>query len=393
MLFNSPLYIFVFLPFSFIIYFLFNKKNWITIGRCWLVFVSLAFYGYANPKYVLLLSASIAVNFGLGKAIQQRSEKKGLGNHLKTRRKVILFSGVLWNLGLLAYFKYTDFLIKNINFAMGTKIPILEMALPLAISFFSFQQITYLVDTYKSKIHEFNFLDYCLYVSFFPQLIAGPIVRYHEMIPQFRKNENSSLNWQNVATGIFVFSLGLFKKVIIADAFAVWANAGFDTTKILTLFEAWGTSLSYTFQIYYDFSGYTDMAIGAALLFNIHIPINFNSPYKAVNIQDFWRRWHITLSNWLKNYLYFPLGGNRKGQLRTYLNLFITFLLGGLWHGAGWTFIIWGAMHGGALVIHRLWQRLRLTMPIWGGWLLTFIFVNTSWVFLELLVVMMQLRY
>jgi len=201
------------------------------------------------------------------------------------------------------------------------------------------------------------------------------------MMPQFASLRNKAKKYTNIALGLFIFFMGFFKKVAIADTFAQWATQGFDTTASLNMLEAWITSLSYTFQLYFDFSGYTDMAIGAALLFNISLPINFYSPYKATNIQDFWRRWHITLSNFLKDYLYIPLGGNRKGTLRTYTNLFTTFLLGGFWHGAGWTFIIWGALHGMALVIHRIWKSLGLRLPFIVGWFVTFMFINFSWVF------------
>jgi D-alanyl-lipoteichoic acid acyltransferase DltB (MBOAT superfamily) len=201
------------------------------------------------------------------------------------------------------------------------------------------------------------------------------------MMPQFASKWNKVKNYKNIALGVFIFSMGLFKKVVIADTFAVWATAGFDTATTLTLFEAWATSLSYTFQLYFDFSGYTDMAIGAALLFNIKLPINFNSPYKALNIQDFWRRWHITLSRFLRDYIYIPLGGNKKGSFKTYNNLLITFLLGGLWHGAAWTFIFWGFLHGMALMIHRLWQKIGFKLNVLIAWLITFNFVNIAWIF------------
>lgn len=220
-----------------------------------------------------------------------------------------------------------------------------------------------------------------LFVSFFPQLIAGPIVHHAEMMPQFASKWNLVKNYKNIALGIFIFSIGLFKKVVIADTFATWATNGFDKANVLTLFEAWATSLSYTFQLYFDFSGYTDMAIGAALLFNIRLPINFNSPYKATNIQEFWRRWHITLSRFLRDYLYIPLGGNKLGKLRTYLNIFIVFLLGGLWHGASWMFLMWGALHGTAMVIHRIWQDLGFKMNRVLAWFITFNFINITWVF------------
>lgn len=233
-------------------------------------------------------------------------------------RKTILIFGIVFNLSLLGYFKYTDFFLSNFNGIFGADIPLMHIALPLAISFFTFQQIAYLVDSYRNETKEYDFLNYALFVTFFPQLIAGPIVHHKEMMPQFASTWNKVKNYKNIALGIFIFSIGLFKKVVIADTFAVWATNGFDKAEVLTFFEAWATSLSYTFQLYFDFSGYTDMAIGAALLFNIKLPINFNSPYKATNIQDFWRRWHITLSRFLRDYVYIPLGGNRHGKLKNY---------------------------------------------------------------------------
>ncbi|MEA1879455.1 MAG: MBOAT family O-acyltransferase, partial [Campylobacterota bacterium] len=241
--------------------------------------------------------------------------------------------------------------------------------------------IAYLVDSYRGETKEYDFLNYAVFVSFFPQLIAGPIVHHSEMMPQFAKLKNKVANYHNIALGLFIFSMGLFKKVVIADTFAVWATKGFDVAPTLNMLEAWFTSLSYTFQLYFDFSGYADMAIGLALLFNIKIPINFYSPYKATSIQDFWRRWHMTLSRFLKDYVYIPLGGNRKGEVRTYSNLFATFVLGGIWHGAGWTFVFWGVLHGGALVVHRAWQKLGFKMHSVLAWFITFNFINISWVF------------
>jgi D-alanyl-lipoteichoic acid acyltransferase DltB (MBOAT superfamily) len=296
-------------------------------------------------------------------------------------RKKILIFGILSNLSLLGYFKYADFFIENINLMSSNEIGLLHLALPLAISFFTFQQISYLVDSYKKETKEYDFLNYALFVTFFPQLIAGPIVHHKEMMPQFEKVRNKVRNYRNISMGLFIFSMGLFKKVVIADTFAVWATNGFDVVEKLSLVEAWATSLSYTFQLYFDFSGYTDMAIGVALLFNIKLPINFNSPYKAKDIQDFWRRWHITLSRFLKDYIYIPLGGNRKGKYRTYTNLLATFILGGLWHGAGWTFVFWGFLHGMALVIHRAWNQFGFKMNKIFAWFITFNFINISWVF------------
>ena len=314
-------------------------------------------------------------NYIIGEILGKDGRNKGVN------RKWILTFGIVSNIVLLGYFKYTDFFIGNYNYISGENIGLYHLALPLGISFFTFQQISYLVDSYRKETIEYDFLNYALFVTFFPQLIAGPIVHHKEMMPQFAKTRNKVKNYRNIAMGLFIFSIGLFKKVVIADTFSVWATNGFDHAATLNMLEAWATSLSYTFQLYFDFSGYTDMAIGAALLFNIKLPINFNSPYKAKDIQDFWRRWHMTLSRFLKDYIDIPLGGNRASEPRVYTNLMITFLLGGLWHGAGWTFVFWGFIHGIALVIHRAWSKLGFKLWTWLAWLITFNFINIAWVF------------
>jgi D-alanyl-lipoteichoic acid acyltransferase DltB (MBOAT superfamily) len=304
-----------------------------------------------------------------------------LNKETKFSKRSILTFAILANLALLGYFKYADFFIENFNFALNMDLSLLHLALPLAISFFTFQQIAYLVDSYRGETAEYDFLNYALFVTFFPQLIAGPIVHHKEIMPQFASKWKLVKRYKNIALGIFIFSMGLFKKVVIADTFATWATNGFDKAETLNMIEAWATSLSYTFQLYFDFSGYTDMAIGVALLFNIKLPANFNSPYKALNIQDFWRRWHITLSNFLRDYIYIPLGGSQMGNFKTYSNLMITFLLGGMWHGAGWTFIFWGFLHGFGLIVHRAWSSLGIKMHTWFAWLITFNFINISWIF------------
>ena len=379
MLFNSLEFIFIFLPISFFVYFLLNKIHKPVVGKAWLVFASLFFYSWWNISYLPLIIISMVTNYIIG---QELGKEKS--NNLKLVRffnkKTILVVGITFNLGLLGFFKYANFFLENIN-ALGADFDLPNILLPLAISFFTFQQIAYLVDSYREEMREYDFLNYALFVTFFPQLIAGPIVHHKEVMPQFASSSNLIKSYHNIGLGLFIFSMGLFKKVAIADLFASWATLGFDASTELGFYDAWVTSLSYTFQLYFDFSGYTDMAIGAALLFNIRLPINFNSPYKATDIQDFWRRWHMTLSRFLRDYLYIPLGGNRLGSSRTYINLFLTFLLGGLWHGASWMFIIWGAMHGLALVIHRFWNRLGFVMPAVLGWFLTFNFVNITWVF------------
>jgi D-alanyl-lipoteichoic acid acyltransferase DltB (MBOAT superfamily) len=316
-------------------------------------------------------------NYVIGNSLNSKKEE----NKKSFSKKSILIFGIAANLSLLGYFKYADFFIENFNIVAQTNINLFNLLLPLAISFFTFQQIAYLVDSYRQETKEYDFLNYALFVTFFPQLIAGPIVHHSEMMPQFANKWNAVKKYRNIALGLFIFSIGLFKKVVIADTFAVYSSAGFDTATTLNLFESWATSLSYTFQLYFDFSGYTDMAIGIALLFNIKLPINFNSPYKARNIQDFWRRWHITLSRFLRDYVYIPLGGNKISSFRTYSNLLATFVIGGLWHGAGWTFVFWGFLHGMALVIHRAWSNLGFKMWTWLAWLITFNFVNIAWVF------------
>lgn len=373
MLFNSYEFIFAFLPIVFFVYFYLNAKRLTEASKGFLVFSSLFFYSWWNITYLPIILSSMLFNYSIGRSLVKKEKK--------VSKKSLLIFGIIANLSLLGYFKYADFFIENLNYTLNTSVSQLNLLLPLAISFFTFQQIAYLVDSYKKETKEYDFLNYALFVTFFPQLIAGPIVHHKEMMPQFANVRNKIKNYKNIALGLFIFSIGLFKKVVIADTFAVWANNGFDNAEVLNFFEAWATSLSYTFQLYFDFSGYCDMAIGIALLFNIKLPINFNSPYKALDIQDFWRRWHMTLSRFLRDYIYIPLGGNRKGNFRTYTNLMTTFILGGLWHGAGWTFVFWGFLHGAALSIHRVWQKVGFTLPKVLAWFITFNFVNIAWVF------------
>ena len=326
MLFNSYEFIFIFLPITFFVYFYLNKKRLGDVAKGFLVCSNLFFYAWWNIYYLPILIISVIFNYFIGRLL--------LNENLKICKKQVLIIGIVCNVAFLAYFKYSDFLIQNFNAISGSKINLLHISLPLALSFVTFQQIAYLVDSYHMNTKENSFLNYSLFITFFPQLIAGPIVHHKEMMPQFANKFNLIKNYKNIATGLFIFSIGLFKKVVIADTFSLWATDGFDIAKTLNFFEAWATSLSYTFQLYFDFSGYCDMAIGLALMFNIKLPINFNSPYKALDIQDFWHRWHITLSRFLRDYIYIPLGGNREGRCRTYINLMIVFLIGGLWHGA-----------------------------------------------------------
>lgn len=373
MLFNSYTFIFSFLPIVFVVYFLLNKMKKTVFSRVWLVGSSLFFYSWWNIAYLPLIVGSLIVNFLTGHRIAR--------TEVKRTRKIFLTIGIIFNVMLLGYFKYYDFFISNINFVFQSNIPLLHLALPLAISFFTFQQIAYLVDAYRGETKNYNFINYALFVTFFPQLIAGPIVHHAEVMGQFNDPEKKRINLANISKGLFIFFIGLFKKVVIADTFAIWATKGFDESNTLTFFDGWLTSLSYTFQLYFDFSGYCDMAIGAALMFNIVLPINFNSPYKSLSIPEFWRRWHMTLNRFLTNYLYFPLGGSRRGKVRTYVNIMIIFLVSGLWHGAGWTFIFWGFLHGLASAINRLWRNRGFKMPKFLAWFITFQFVNIAWVF------------
>lgn len=347
LLFPSFEFLFLFLPITFIIYTLFANNKWFAGAKVTLIFASIIFYAYWDYRYLLLLFFSIGFNYIIGKRLT------------KTANKKLLTFGVIVNLGLLGFFKYVDFFLENVNWVTGASIPLLNIVLPLAISFFTFQQIGFLVDAHKGQIADFRFTNYVLFVVFFPQLIAGPIVQHKDVIPQFEKKETFQVNYQNLVIGLFVFSVGLFKKVVIADSVALWATPGFDEAATLSLFEAWGSALAYTFQLYFDFSGYSEMAIGLGLIFNIKLPINFNSPYKANSIIDFWRSWHMTLSTFLRDYLYIPLGGNRHGTVRKYRNLFLTMLLGGIWHGAGWTFVIWGTLHGLYNVINHSYRDLK----------------------------------
>lgn len=367
MLFSSWQFFALFLPITVIIYFLLNSYQLHTTGKVWLVAASLFFYGYWDIWYLPLIVASTVFNFALGSAIGQRG---------RNQSKRLLSFGIGVNLVLLAYHKYLNFSVDSINWAIGTNFQMQGVILPLAISFFTFTQIVYLVDSYRGETRKYNFLNYTLFVMFFPHLIAGPIVHHGQIMPQFGSPHTLKVRYDNILAALFIFSIGLFKKVVIADTFAAWATAGFDSAGPIDFFSAWATSLSYTFQLYFDFSGYCDMAIGASLLFNIWLPVNFNSPYKALDIQDFWRRWHITLSSFLRDYLYIPMGGNRGGVFKTYLLLLITFLLGGLWHGSTWMFVMWGAMHGLGIVIHRIWKKVPFSLPTPFAWLLTFVFVT-----------------
>jgi len=379
MLFNSFVYILLFLPLMVVGYFYLNKRRQEQAATLWLIMGSLVFYGYWNPWYVPIILGSMIFNFTLGTGIMRLSAAGRTGPG--SLAKYLMIIGIVANLSLLGYYKYTDFFLTNAGYVLGRDMGLLRLALPLGISFFTFQQLSFLVDCYQERTSEYRAVNFSLFVVFFPQLIAGPIVHHKEMIPQFEDQENKRPHWENIYVGLAIFAVGLFKKAVLADTFSIFAGAGYGNAQNLSCAEAWISCLSYTFQLYFDFSGYTDMGIGSAYMLNIKLPHNFNSPYRSVNIQDFWRRWHMTLSRWLRDYLYIPLGGNRKGEFRTHVNLFLTFLLGGFWHGAGWTFVVWGALHGAANSVHRTWKNGGHRLPTVPAWIVTFLFVNIAWVF------------
>jgi D-alanyl-lipoteichoic acid acyltransferase DltB (MBOAT superfamily) len=358
-----------------------GKQGHHRVAIAWLVGASLFFYGWWNPAYLGLMLFSILFNYSIGVSLGNASGHKLSG-------KTILTIGVTVNLALLGYYKYANFFVDNVNIVTGNNIVLEQVILPLAISFFTFQQIAYLVDAWRGDTREYNFLHYCLFVTFFPQLIAGPIVHHKEMLPQFAKNSVYKLRSKNLAIGITIFALGLFKKVVLADGVSVYSTPVFNAAEAgvaLTFVESWLGALAYTLQLYFDFSGYSDMAIGLARMFGVRLPLNFNSPYKATSIIDFWRRWHITLSRFLKDYLYIPLGGSRKGKVRRHINLMATMVLGGLWHGAGWTFILWGSLHGFYLMVNHGWRskfknRKKTITGSFFAWAITFLAVVISWV-------------
>lgn len=391
MLFNSIQFIFGFLPVTLLGFYILYRLSLHPWMLYWLIAASAFFYAWWNPPYLALLATSIFANYFLGIAMGRSKE---LGKDRSTW--ILLVGGIVLNLFVIGYFKYSNFFISNVNHIFDSDYHFRTIILPLGISFFTFQQIAYLVDTYQGKAQHRHIRDYCLFVVFFPQLIAGPIVHYREIIPQFSNflNLEEKQLAENISVGITFFALGLFKKVIIADTLLHFSNPAFnlaDQGDRLEMLSAWYGALAYTSQLYFDFSGYSDMAIGLAWLFGIRLPINFDSPYKSKSIREFWRRWHITLSNFLRDYLYIPLGGNRAGNTRRDANLMTTMLLGGLWHGAGWNFIVWGGLHGAYLVVNgryhafarktgfdQKWHSFVVT-GLGAG--LTFLAVTVGWIF------------
>ena len=386
MLFNSIPFLFVYLPIVLGMFFLIGGRSH-RLAAAWLAVASLFFYGWWDFHYLPLLLASIVFNYAVGRALAQGSD---IGSR---RRKWLLTFGVVADLALLGYFKYANFFIDTLNAATGTHVAFAQVLLPLGISFFTFTQIAFLVDAARGHAKEFSLVHYGLFVTYFPHLIAGPVLHHGEMMPQFRDPATYRIRAECLAAGGAIFALGLFKKVVLADSVAPYASTAFaaagDGTP-LQLLQAWGGALAYTLQLYFDFSGYCDMAIGLSYMLGVKLPINFDSPYKARNITEFWRRWHMTLSRFLRDYLYIPLGGNQRGPARRYFNLLATMVLGGLWHGAGWTFIVWGGLHGVYLVIHHAWRAFLMrigrgardtALGRVAGVATTFLAVVVAWVF------------
>ena len=389
MLFNSYIFILFFLPVTVSGYFLINKYRKSESSKTdlwWLFFMSLWFYAYSNPVYLNLILSSICVNFFVAGRITANRKKDAI----KSAKNWMLV-GVVFNLALIFYFKYYDFFISNMNIVFQKDWVLKNIALPLGISFFTFQQISYVVDCYREKeTIQYSFIEYAAYVTFFPQLVAGPIVMHSELVPQMQDKTKKKINFENMSMGLYALALGLGKKVLLADTLSKIVNVGYGDINSLNRISAIVIMVSYTLQIYFDFSGYCDMALGMSRMFNIDLPLNFNSPYKAKTVSEFWERWHMTLTRFFTHYVYIPLGGSRRGKLRTYLNTMIVFLLSGIWHGANWTFVLWGIIHGAFMTVEKIIKdifktdkKLNRGIAFIGkiiGSIYVFIFVNLTWV-------------
>ena len=370
MLFNSYIFVFAFLPICLAGFYILKRFGSDRAVKIWLIAFSLWFYGYFNLYYLLIMICSVLFNYGFYSGIRASSN-----------RKRIFVTGIIFNLAVLFYFKYYDFFIENINTVFHSGFALKNILLPLGISFFTFQQISFLHDAYDGSVDKVGFVEYALFITFFPQLIAGPIVTAQEMLPQFTGLKDKKFDAEIFSGGVFVFVMGLAKKVLIADVLGRAVDYGYDKISSLQGTEALIVILLYSLQLYFDFSGYCDMAIGIGRMFGLEIALNFNSPYKAVDIIDFWKRWHITLSRFFTRNIYIPLGGNRCGNARMYTNLFIVFFLSGLWHGAGWNFVLWGCMHGVLYILTRAYRKKYPPGLHVLGMILTFAFVNVAWVF------------
>lgn len=369
--FNSYIFVFLFLPLSLAGYFFLQERNRNRMAKIWLIGMSFWFYGYFNYHYLAIIIVSIAFNYII-------SSSMAFYENRKKCRKALMLIGICANIGLLFYFKYYDFFIENVNAVFKTSFALRKILLPLGISFYTFQQLSYVIDSYRGNV-KYTLIDYVLFVTFFPQLVAGPIVLHTELIPQIQDEKRHKINYENLSIGFMQFTLGLSKKVLIADYLGKVVDGGYLDVALLTSAEAVIVMVSYALQIYFDFSGYSDMAIGLGRMFNFELPVNFNSPYKAGSIIEFWKRWHITLTRFLREYIFFPMGGSRTGKIRTYRNIMIVFLVSGLWHGANWTFLLWGALHGAAEVLQRVFQRQwdKVYKPL--QWAVNFTFLVVTW--------------
>lgn len=388
MLFNSKIFILLFLPLVLMGYYGCNKYKQYKAGMIWLVAMSFLFYGYFKPIYLPILWGSVLFNYSVSNLLlcdlrnfKYQIQMKDYNADNILFRKLILIIGILVNLLVLTIFKYDGFLKTTLNQVFSLQLKPLGLLMPLGISFFTFQQISYLVDSYRREVKEYDLLTYTAYVFFFPQLVAGPIVLHTELIPQFQNPAKKVLSQEWLAKGIYAFSLGLAKKVLIADTLSLIVNAGFADVNSLDSTNALLTMFAYTFQIYFDFSGYCDMARGIGYMFHIDLPNNFDSPYKSISVTDFWKRWHMTLTRFLTKYVYIPLGGNREGKIKEYCNVLLVFTISGLWHGANWTFILWGIMHGIIMVFERVADSLLIKIPKVFRFMFTFLFLSMSWVY------------
>lgn len=370
MLFNSYIFILLFFPLCIFGYFGLNRLGKKKAAMVFLFGMSLWFYGYNSVNYLAVIIFSILLNYVIYRIITKK-----FSDNKDRAAKAAMIAGVVINLGILAFYKYMDFFIENINAVFKTNIGFLRIALPLGISFFTFQQISFIVDTYRKEVTDVKFVNYACFVAFFPQLIAGPIVSHDEILPQFEDDSKKQFNIENFTRGLYLFTLGLAKKVLIADKFSDCVSYCYATLSKMNSGSAAICIVSFAIQLYFDFSGYCDMAVGIGKMLNIDIPINFNSPYKARTIIEFWERWHMTLTRFFRKYIYFPLGGSRKGSLRTYFNIMVVFVVSGFWHGAAWTYVVWGAMHGVFMVITRRFKKVFDKIPFVINWFITFLFV------------------
>jgi len=370
MLFFSQTYLFIFLPLI-LTFFYFSKFIKIDITYLLILF-SLIFYSWWNIYYLPLIIFSIIINYNLSKGLIETNKNKKL-----------LFVSIVFNIFILIIFKYLDFIILNINSLFNTNIPEINLPFPLALSFVTFQVIAFLVNCYDKEIDYLKFKDFFLFIIFFPQLIAGPIVRYNYMHPQFKEKLNKVFNYSNFSLGFIILIIGLIKKTIFADGLSIYVDYGFENYKDLDFISSWILSFSFTFQLYFDFSGYIDMATGSALMLNILLPKNFNSPFKSLSIIDFWQRWHITLSNFLTNYIYIPWAKsiNNINFLKSMFIITIVFLIAGIWHGPSWTFVLFGLIHGLGIVINHIFKRYNLSLNNFFSWFLTFNYINFSFIF------------